>query len=98
MSTKVNYWLTNHHTGQGKISGYPYKVLNVLYPGKNMIEYTKLVHAAGHWAGTRVVLQTAGISLIAPSNLVFPGRFNLEFSEDAKMRFGWFPGRCPSHS
>lgn len=32
--TKANYWLMNHHTGQGTIAGYIKKVLDVFYPNQ----------------------------------------------------------------
>lgn len=34
IAIKANYWMMNHHTGQGQVVGYVKKVLEVFYPNQ----------------------------------------------------------------
>ena len=52
IATKINWWLTNHHTGQGAMSGYALKVFKTVVAGmynKDQSAWVDIVHTAGHW-------------------------------------------------
>jgi hypothetical protein len=95
-AAKANYWQTNHHTGQGKLSGYPKKVLEVKFAseykaaGEDRVLST--VHKIGHWACTRHVLQVGGVEGLLQTDNVFPGINQApSFSAETKMRFSSLP-------
>ncbi|RNA10539.1 group ii intron reverse transcriptase maturase [Brachionus plicatilis] len=65
ISTKVNWWLTNHHTGQGRIQGYAREMARVVFhkteqeldePG--LVEF---VNTVGHWCSTCLILKKLGV-------------------------------------
>jgi len=68
-ATKVNWWQCNHHLGQEGMQGYALKTFKIKYPNQNPAAWTKVVHTAGHWASTKLVLRPLGwlgISVIEP--------------------------------
>lgn len=93
-ATKINFFTTNHHTGQGKMTGYPLKVFNSLYNTQLEIditsEITKTIHMIGHWADTRFILNKFGITGIRQTETL-KGRFNLKLSEEFKLRSSVMP-------
>ncbi len=62
VATKANFWLCNHHTGQGSIQGYANKVSEVVFGVTADIEFTHVAHAIGHWCSTTIILDRAGIA------------------------------------
>jgi len=62
MATKINFWQTNHHTGQGAMSGYALKVFRHLYTEAvcNMQIGTRVLYRIGHWASTLKSLHALG--------------------------------------
>ena len=58
VATKINYFNTNHHTGQGAVSHFIQKVLTTLFSdignevGEDDMKNT--AHRIGHWASTHV--------------------------------------------
>lgn len=46
VSTKANFWLTNHHTGQGAPSGYVAKVLALKFPGADITSLTTVASSS----------------------------------------------------
>ncbi len=65
LATKINFFQTNHHTGQGEMSKFIQKGLNTLYPSLFREAELKLVqdavHRAGHWMSTHVGLNALGM-------------------------------------
>lgn len=92
VATKANWWLTNHHTGQGDVTGYVRKVLEAQY-GKNMHQaVVTATHTIGHWVSTIYLLQAAGIEgLSTVSDPILPGGFDFQLASDSALRFGSFP-------
>ncbi|XP_072160645.1 uncharacterized protein [Bemisia tabaci] len=80
VATKANWWLTNHHTGQGAPSGYVLKVLSLKFPGADMAALTTAAHTLGHWASTLHCLNVAripGVRPIEPFEYANANRFEL---------------------
>lgn len=85
--TKVNYWKTNHHVGQGGITAY----LNKLLAGWEITaaddQTVKLIWRAAHWADTRIVLSCLGIKFDAATDqAAAPLRKLFAPSDDAVLR------------
>jgi len=59
-ATKVNWWQCNHHLGQETMQGYALKTFRIKYPAAQPNAWTAVVHTAGHWASTKLVLQLLG--------------------------------------
>jgi len=59
-ATKVNWWQCNHHLGQEGMQGYAHKTFRIKYPGQQPNACTTVVHTAGHWASTKLVLRQLG--------------------------------------
>lgn len=98
-STKLNFFQTNHHTGQGALSGYPLKVFNALFNNELNTpvtpEITKMVHCLGHWAGTISVLRALGFTGMRMIT-VFPGVIPMSFGSDFKIRKDVMPSGTAS--
>ncbi|APG78076.1 hypothetical protein [Wuhan insect virus 15] len=91
LSTKVNWWQTNHHTGQGKIQGYAAKVLTAKWPNQSQATMTTLFHRMGHWTSTIAVLRLAGIGSLKATTTVFTPSITPILSSDVKLRFDSAP-------
>lgn len=65
VATKANWWLTNHHTGQGEVAGYVRKVLEAQYGRNVQPSIVTAAHTIGHWISTIYVLRTAEIRDLA---------------------------------
>lgn len=52
IATKANFWLMNHHTGQGQVAGYVKKVLEVFYPNAVTDQVVSAAHNLGHFCST----------------------------------------------
>jgi len=59
-ATKVNWWQCNHHLGQEGMQGYALKTFRIKYPTAQPNAWTSVVHTAGHWASTKLVLHLLG--------------------------------------
>lgn len=57
-SMKLSWWMTNHHTGQGRVTTYFRKMVISNYGEEvfNNKEALDAFYMAGHWAGTHIVL------------------------------------------
>lgn len=91
LATKASWWLTNHHTGQGRMAGYPSKVAKILFEDTDPEIAAGVFHKIGHWASTREVLRAAGIEGLKQSRVLFEAKHPLTLSDDAKLRFAGFP-------
>lgn len=92
VATKANWWLTNHHTGQGDVVGYTKKVLNAQFGMQLSGDIVTMAHTIGHWASTINIMNLTGlphIRNVAPP--VPTAAVAITLSEDAKMRFGSMP-------
>jgi hypothetical protein len=60
VATKINWFSTNHHVGQGTVTIFVQKAITVLFRGAlasaDQKELATTVHKIGHWASTHVVL------------------------------------------
>jgi hypothetical protein len=65
LATKINFFRTNHHTGQGEMSGFVKKVLSMLYPmlfkEAELRAVQDAVHNVGHWMSTHIGLNALGM-------------------------------------
>lgn len=87
---KVNYWKTNHHTGQGVVTSYLLKLFK-LWGIEGIDEKTKqLVWKCAHWFDTRVVLFGLGIKLPPPDSAVAWGSL-VTAGEDVLLRISSNP-------
>ena len=91
VGTKANYWLMNHHTGQGDFSGYAHKISKIFYAAEPNDEMMIVAHQIGHWASTRMVLACGDVANILDSESVFIARAVLRLTDDAKLRFRSLP-------
>lgn len=92
IATKANFWLQNHHTGQGAVTGYVKKVLDLFYPGAMTDQLINVAHSLGHFASTLRVLHMAEIPNIRNSvTFVSSENVRLKLSNDAKLRFSSMP-------
>jgi len=62
IATKANFWLMNHHTGQGQVAGYVKKVLEVFYPNAVTDQVVSAAHNLGHFCSTLNILSLAEIT------------------------------------
>lgn len=92
LATKANYWLMNHHTGQGQVAGYAKKVLEVFYPNAVTDDVVTAAHSLGHFCSTRKVMELAdiaGVKLAKP--FVWDQVSTVSLSQDSKLRFASMP-------
>lgn len=94
LSTKINFWQTNHHTGQGVPVGYVAKVMrSILGEGSvNNAHYAEALHRLGHYVSTLAFFKSVkptttwrqinGWSVVAN----FPA-----LAADTKLRMDAFP-------
>jgi hypothetical protein len=61
MATKVNFYSSNHHTGQTVVSGFPAKVSKLLYPNIDLGLMTDVLHVLGHWCNTSMAFKIFGL-------------------------------------
>ncbi len=65
LATKINYFQTNHHTGQGDMTAFIRKVLGTLYPTQfretDINELKDAAHTVGHWMSTHIGLNSLGM-------------------------------------
>ena len=106
IATKINWWLTNHHTGQGAMSGYALKVFNTvvagMYENKDQSAWVDIVHTAGHWAFTKNCPDALGIRGINLSKGVpvwpHPSEYILNKSADMLLRVESTPAGTHKHA
>jgi hypothetical protein len=89
-ATKVSYWITNHHVGQGQFQGFIRKVVSAWYRdniAKDEGSYN-LVWALGHWGSTKGILHKLGVKKLkdVPEMANYPLP-----SADVTMRIQSFP-------
>jgi hypothetical protein len=99
IATKVNWWLQNHHTGQGKMVGYAAK-----YAANSFAEYDnyqdefrEFMHTIGHWASTKQVLNLLGIRGIQDPRADH-GDVDVAVSEDVTIRISTSPAGTHKHA
>jgi hypothetical protein len=65
LATKINYFQTNHHTGQGEMTSFIRKVLSTLYPTQfkeaDINQLKDAAHTVGHWMSTHIGLNSLGM-------------------------------------
>ncbi len=65
LATKINYFQTNHHTGQGEMTSFIRKVLSTLYPNQfkeaDINQLKDAAHTVGHWMSTHIGLNSLGM-------------------------------------
>lgn len=94
---KVNYWKTNHHTGQGRAQGYLLKCAQAHNLDISSPEALAAIWRLGHWADTRVFLATFGIpSIRADVATVTALRTKIVLSDDARKRIASNPAGVSS--
>lgn len=89
-ATKANFWVMNHHTGQGDVQGYIKKVLDIFYKEKSSEQITSAAHNL--FASTFKCLSIYGmqvITLVIP--VIAPQGITVVLSFDAKLRFSSMP-------
>nr|AXA52553.1 putative capsid [Linepithema humile qinvirus-like virus 1] len=92
VATKANFWLMNHHTGQGAVAGYVKKVLDVFYPGHVNDQVVSAAHNLGHFTSTLEVLKMAGMAGLSPVKPIMKADNSvLTLSQDAKLSFMSMP-------
>lgn len=92
VATKANFWLMNHHTGQGQVAGYVKKVLDVFYPQAVNDQVVSAAHNLGHFASTLKVLSLADIrGLRAAESVIMAEGASINLSADSKLRFTSMP-------
>lgn len=92
IATKANYWLMNHHTGQGAVAGYVKKILNVYFGDAMSESMVSCAHTIGHWASTIHILTLAGIQgLKVVTHDPRDASWGFQIAADAKLRFDSFP-------
>lgn len=98
VATKVNFWLTNHHTGQEAVEGYVEEVLEVFFKYRITNQLIIAAHYLGHFSSTLGILDIAGITGVRASKPVtFVNGASLTLSQDVKLRFSSMPAgthRC----
>ena len=100
-ATKAGLWQMNHHTGQGRMAGYPKKVAGLIWQqGEDALPEelrASVVHTLGRWASTRHLLAKAGIAgIIATQKANDNWPDILSLSDDARLRFQSAPARTAS--
>jgi hypothetical protein len=62
VATKVNLFSTNHHTGQGSLTGYAKKAFDIISKPNDMdeTEAVTVYHMIGHWADSAKVFSGLG--------------------------------------
>jgi len=102
LATKLNWWQTNHHTGQGGMSPYIVKVTNVLLPDMDAENKCELTHTLGHWASTRACLNILKIRCLAAdrmNNVVVKAQnVNVEVTDDMLIRVKSMPAGTAKHA
>lgn len=85
--TKANFWMINHHLGQGGPAGYVAKYLRILFADMLNKDKEHCAYVIGHWISTRFVLRVADIRAIIPVTSVVrnPGA-HLSLSDVCKLR------------
>ncbi|KAM0726700.1 hypothetical protein ACS0PU_007884 [Formica fusca] len=92
VATKANFWLMNHHTGQGQVAGYVKKVLDVFYPNAVNDQVVSAAYNLGHFTSTLRVLglaEIAGLKVSVP--FVRAEGASITLSADSKLRFTSMP-------
>lgn len=88
-ATKVNWWKENHHTGQGPNSGrYITKAFIALTEKATSFpaQWKTVVHRAGHWCSTRVILAALGKPDIIQVTPLFATKHKIVATDDVRLR------------
>lgn len=92
VATKANFWLMNHHTGQGAVAGYVKKVLDLFYKDRVTDQLVSAAHNLRHLTSTLGILRITGIGdLRAAAAVTSNPNTTLVMSQDAKLRFQSMP-------
>jgi hypothetical protein len=99
IATKLNFWLTNHHTGAGGMDAYPRKVFNAVFNREPTgIDITE-VHKWGHWFSTHYSMHILGIA----TGVDFAHRYRVDdtyvitLADDMKIRQSSLPAGQAKH-
>jgi hypothetical protein len=63
-ATKISWWQTNHHVGTRRTTTYVKKACDTAFPTGiiDRVDCLGIVHNAGHWVSTHMVLWHLGIN------------------------------------
>lgn len=89
-ATKVNFWLTNHHVGSGRFSGYMKKLMMLKY-SENVANdplVFNAVWALGHWGSSAGILGALGVE--GTGTIVGFKKYPSP-ADDVKMRIESYP-------
>jgi hypothetical protein len=95
LATKYNWWVTNHHVGQGGNSPYIQKILGITLRSEPLNiperEATEIAHTIGHWGSTHLALRHLGIHTPRLYRPIGPANVTISLAEDLKIRQGSWP-------
>jgi hypothetical protein len=91
LATKLNYWLTNHHVGQGVWASYTLKVVKAIVPELVNDAFKRELHMFCHWFGTHGSLRLFQILTPVCINPLFRDPKTPVMSEDFIVRNDTFP-------
>jgi hypothetical protein len=90
LATKANWYVMNHHVGQGAMSGFVAKVYSLWFTDYNADAFRSVAWRAGHRASTWAVLKAVGLETpngkLYAKNAVVP-----DLAADIKVRFSAAP-------
>lgn len=90
-STKVTFWQTNHHVGQGRLAGYFRKYALITFKGVAENTLARVGWILGHAMSTKRALKQLGVPNIDdPWNRVA----GLNFGRDVMVRIAGVPAGC----
>lgn len=90
IATKVNFYSTNHHTGQSIVTGYPAKVVKAIYENWDLSIATDTLHTIGHWASTPLMFRIFGLE--HDESAVGTGKgYTVSISRDIALRLDSTP-------
>lgn len=92
IATKANFWLMNHHTGQGNVVGYVKKVLEVFYGAEVLMALVEAAHSLGHFCSTLKILSLANIAGLREVRVLIQATgSSVKLSADTTLRFSSMP-------
>jgi hypothetical protein len=99
LATKLMWWMSNHHIGQGGFYAYMLKVVNAMIPTLLDADKMTYTHAIGHWASTHRVLNMLHIRNDVPfTPLRAPGAdARVRITDDIRLRVTAMPAGTARH-
>lgn len=92
VATKANWWLMNHHIGQGAVQCHVKKILEVFYPMGVTDQLVTVAHNLGHFASTLKILKFADKpNLREVYSVIRNPLSNFTLTQGAKLKFSSLP-------